>query len=564
MSPLREEIRYQRVQEAEGEDREEVTVYLYSHSSRSAVRCRETCPRIFSSILLLAVAVGFVLYELEYGSLEPPQAQNSSQWENLSPHTHHHQSETHDHSEEHGSHHHGEPEDDESHSSDTYHRAVVVSDSETCSTVARDLLQSGGSVVDAGIAAVLCLAVVHPHTTSLGGIFSSIYFNRTSMNASVLNAIPKEASPTKYGIPQVLQGLRLLHQQHGKKLWSELLSAAIILANQGFLVDTNLHAALENNKNIVLSSVGLCHLFCDQKNNLKGVGATVENTLLGKVLEQVMNVMTDSVLPDVLIHSLQSDIEVTERERFTEAISREHLTSENPLTFHLDDLTIFSPSVPTAGKILSESVREIYNHKHEFTSDRSSEILMNSTKNMYIMGGAWPRDPSANSSSLPPWNPAPVGSNVLIANSDGDVFVVSLTLNSTFGSGFVSPSTGILLSDFVQGSESTQGSSPTFWACPSVLLFGTDIDVIGLAASGGSSVPFSLAQLIFSHVFLQEDLAESVNETSVDLKSVNSDLWLEYLGLQDSKPKSVVALEVYAEHVHVAKSQSLCCYPKGL
>lgn len=39
---------------------------------------------------------------------------------------------------------------------------------ETCSRLGKDLLVAGGNVVDAGIAAALCLGLVHPHAGGLG------------------------------------------------------------------------------------------------------------------------------------------------------------------------------------------------------------------------------------------------------------------------------------------------------------------------------------------------------------------------------------------------------------
>lgn len=38
----------------------------------------------------------------------------------------------------------------------------------TCSRLGQELLVAGGNVVDAGVGAALCLAVVHPHATGLG------------------------------------------------------------------------------------------------------------------------------------------------------------------------------------------------------------------------------------------------------------------------------------------------------------------------------------------------------------------------------------------------------------
>ncbi|XP_018430902.1 PREDICTED: gamma-glutamyltransferase 6 [Nanorana parkeri] len=596
MDPLRPEIRYQKVEEPRG-DEEEVEVTVYLHSQPSPLireQYRETCIRIFSALLLLLVAAGFVFYDFQFRNTDasasqhrflvhldespdsrvsgsPPPLTNHEEL-GESHHHHHHDAQTSDNEEEEGDDHEEEEGDDHEdghsspnhhHSVGTFHQAVAVTDSETCSMLARDVLKSGGSVVDAGISAVLCLVVVHPHTSSLGGAFSSIYFNRTSQNSSILNAIPKEASSVSYGVPQVLQGLWVLRQKYGKKPWAELVHSAVILADEGFLVDSILHAALVANHNKVLSSEGLRSLFCDSRQSLKNVGERVYNPTLGKLLEQIASSMSDSGLPEDLIHSLMTDIGVTEMEKFTESVSG-HLTIEEPLTLHLDTMTLFTTGGPTAGKILSDSVQKIYNEKPQ--QESVSELLLNSSRMMYAHGGAWPRELSYDSSplQLPPWNPTPVGSNVMIADSHGDIFVLSLTLNSTFGSGFVSSSTGILLSDFVQGQGSAQNSSPLYWACPSVLMYGADNDVMALSAYGGSSVPFSVAQVVVSHLLLEMDLAESVTGSLVEVPPKSSDPWMEYFGLQGNGTEPVVAVEVQAEHVHVVKFHGPCCYPAGL
>ncbi|XP_040276594.1 glutathione hydrolase 6, partial [Bufo bufo] len=436
------------------------------------------------------------------------------------------------------------------------------SSAESCSGVARDWLAGGGSVVDAGIAAVLCLAVVHPHAVSLGGTFASIYLTRRSQNASVVNAIPSQASPIAYGIPSLLQGLWSLHQNHGRSLWPELFSPAIYLAKQGFVVDSSLHAALEKNQKKIKSSESLQGLFYHQ-NILKRAGASVSNVQLGNVLE-IAQTMRGSALPDLLVQQLLGDLEVTDREQLREALSGMHLKSENPFQLHLDGMTLYSSSAPTMGRILASSVQEMSQKLRNPYSAPISDLLINVSKTMYSMAGVKPSDFTTDRSAGAQiqWDLAPVGSNVLVADSDGNVLVVSLTLNSTFGSGFVSPSTGILLSDFVQGAASTPSATFSFWACPTVVLFGSDNDAMGLAARGGSSLPFSLAHVLLRHVLLKMDLTESINGTLTDLLPADSDPWLKYFGLQGVVP--AMAIEVASEHVHVATSQSCSCHPAGL
>jgi gamma-glutamyltranspeptidase len=45
----------------------------------------------------------------------------------------------------------------------------VATDSAVCSLVGTDVMKSGGNAVDAAVAATVCLGVVNPHVTGLGG-----------------------------------------------------------------------------------------------------------------------------------------------------------------------------------------------------------------------------------------------------------------------------------------------------------------------------------------------------------------------------------------------------------
>ena len=50
-----------------------------------------------------------------------------------------------------------------------YSHAAVATDHAECSRIGRNILHHGGSAVDSAIASMLCLGVVHPHSTGLGG-----------------------------------------------------------------------------------------------------------------------------------------------------------------------------------------------------------------------------------------------------------------------------------------------------------------------------------------------------------------------------------------------------------
>lgn len=53
--------------------------------------------------------------------------------------------------------------------SQVFVKGVLVSDHERCTALGQKVLQDHGSSVDAAIAAALCLGVVHPHVSGIGG-----------------------------------------------------------------------------------------------------------------------------------------------------------------------------------------------------------------------------------------------------------------------------------------------------------------------------------------------------------------------------------------------------------
>lgn len=126
-----------------------------------------------------------------------------------------------------------------------------------------NVLEKGGSAIDAAIAVQLVLTLVEPQSSGIGGgafilhwdnenkkvtsfdgretapaaATSRLFLDENGKAVSWINAVVGGRS---VGVPGVLAGLKKAHDQYGKLDWSELFVDAINLAENGFIVSPRL------------------------------------------------------------------------------------------------------------------------------------------------------------------------------------------------------------------------------------------------------------------------------------------------------------------------------------
>ena len=143
----------------------------------------------------------------------------------------------------------------------TGEHGMVVTDAPLATEVGIEVLREGGSAVDAAVAVAFALAVVWPGAGNIGGggfivlhvdgRTASLDFREEAPAAAhrdmFLNAQgePTDKSETGHlaaGVPGSVAGLWELHQKFGTKPWTDLLEPAIALAEQGFLIESDVSA----------------------------------------------------------------------------------------------------------------------------------------------------------------------------------------------------------------------------------------------------------------------------------------------------------------------------------
>ncbi len=135
--------------------------------------------------------------------------------------------------------------------------AMVVSGHPLASEIGRDVLRAGGNAVDAAVAVGFALAVVHPVAGNIGGggfmvirtadgRVRSLDYRETAPEGATrdmyldANGEPTERSVTGHlsvGVPGAVAGLTAAHMQLGRLPFDSVITPAIRLARDGFVVD---------------------------------------------------------------------------------------------------------------------------------------------------------------------------------------------------------------------------------------------------------------------------------------------------------------------------------------
>ncbi|HEY0872864.1 MAG TPA: gamma-glutamyltransferase, partial [Vicinamibacterales bacterium] len=140
-------------------------------------------------------------------------------------------------------------------------RGMVSTPHVLASSAGLDVLQRGGSAVDAAIAANAVLCVVYPHMSGLGGDGFWLIAGPETGGVQALDGsgpaaqgatrefyrtqgyteeIPARGALAALTVPGTIDGWRVAHERFGRLPWADLLRAAIHYARDGMPVSRSL------------------------------------------------------------------------------------------------------------------------------------------------------------------------------------------------------------------------------------------------------------------------------------------------------------------------------------
>ncbi|KVH93856.1 Gamma-glutamyltranspeptidase [Cynara cardunculus var. scolymus] len=203
--------------------------------------------------------------------------------------------------------------------------AVVAADDARCSEIGASVLRSGGHAVDAAVAVALCLGVVNPMASGVGGGgFMIVRSAATSQSQAIdfRETAPLAASENMYendldakytgalsmGVPGEIAGLYKAWSRYGRLPWKTLFDPAIRFAKDGFMVAPYLAGKISSNADKIKNDPGLRQVFAPNGEVLES-GDICYNPKLGWTLEVVANegpkAFYDGVVGEKLVNDVQ-------------------------------------------------------------------------------------------------------------------------------------------------------------------------------------------------------------------------------------------------------------------
>jgi gamma-glutamyltranspeptidase / glutathione hydrolase len=186
-------------------------------------------------------------------------------------------------------------------------RAMVAAANPLASRAGLQMLQAGGSAIDAAVAVQMVLTLVEPQSSGIGGgAFLMHWDGRTLQALDGRETAPAAADERLFlqasgqpmafmqaavggravGVPGVVRMLEAAHRQHGRLPWAQLFEPAIALADEGFALSPRLHALLQGEQ-ALRQDAQARGLFYTEQGPPHPVGHKLRNPALAQVLRAI-------------------------------------------------------------------------------------------------------------------------------------------------------------------------------------------------------------------------------------------------------------------------------------
>ncbi|MBW4636934.1 MAG: gamma-glutamyltransferase [Gloeocapsa sp. UFS-A4-WI-NPMV-4B04] len=489
-------------------------------------------------------------------------------------------------------------------------RAMVVSAHPLASQAGLEMLRKGGNAVDAAVATTFAISVVEPLSAGIGGGGFLLLHQAGTKEMKALDfreRAPLKATRNMYldaqgkvrpnasvdgylsvAVPGTVAGLEQVHRQYGKLPWATLVAPAIRYAQNGFIVSELFVTASKIRKAAILSNPGARQVFTHN-----GVMYQPGDRLIQKDLAQTLQTIAknpQSFYTGNIARAIASDMA-----KNGGLITLQDLKSYKPIWrtpicgnfrsaricsmpppssggVHLlqilniigdTDLKSLGWHHPDALHLMIEAMKIAYADRSEHLGDpdfvkvsveqltsrtyaakRRQEIRMDKARPSKLVKPVAKETLQRYTKA----NESPDTSHLTVVDGQRNAVSLTFTVNYGFGSGVVTPGTGILLNDEMDDFAAAPGvpnayelvggdanaiaprKTPLSSMTPTIVTQNNNLRM-AVGAPGGSTIITTVLQIILNVLEYNMDAGAAVSAARIHHQWLPDELRVEPFGL---------------------------------
>ena len=437
---------------------------------------------------------------------------------------------------------------------------AVAADEPRAVLAARDALAAGGSAADAAVALYFTLAVTLPSSAGLGGGGACLVHAPDAERPYMLDFLPRASADGSIGVPGNVRGMALLHAEHGRMRWSQLLGPAEDLA-RGASVSRALARELADNGYALLGDPEASRVFAGADGGLVGEGDGLRQLDLVGTISQIRRNGAGAFYSGFLATRMAQAAQDAGMPLSAETLRAVRPQARDALTVGVGSRAGYFTSPPADGGLLGAQLATILQGRDDAAAGEAdrAHLLVEASKRAQVEtarllqgsdggdGEAIARlSPNrlqslmedydrASATPISTIGPTPAGNDeagttgFVVADGDGLAVACEVTLNRPFGTGRIVQGTGVFLAALP--------SSGGFPLGPAIAINPEDgtVDFIG-AASPGTRGTTALATVFVDTVARGESL-----ETAIGAKRVHYSAASDTVMYEDGTSDSVVS-----------------------
>lgn len=464
---------------------------------------------------------------------------------------------------------------------------MVSSQQKMATEVGLDILKKGGNAVDAAVAVGFSLAVTLPRAGNLGGggfMLVHLADQNKTIAIDYREMAPSKASRNQYldefgevdsnksrfhglavGVPGTVKGLIQALNDYGSMSLKQVIQPAIKLAEDGFIVDRDLHLSLKRAAKRLKQWPSSKRVFYKTDETNYQTGELFKQPDLAKTLKQIANKGNDGFYKGNIAQNIVNTVRSAGGNMSLADLANYTVKTRSPIMGSYRDYPIASMPPPSSGgthivqilnmmenfdmaklghnstssiHIMAEAMRRAYADWSEYLGDPDfndvpTDVLI-SKKYAKTLSNQFNLDKASLSQAIKPGlTPAfesPETTHYSIVDQYGNAVSNTYTLNFSYGTGLVAKSTGVLLNNEMDDFSAKPGVANAYGlvggeanavaankrplsSMSPTLVFDKDSKKIMLVTGspGGSRIITTTLQIISNVIDHKMNIAEATN-----------------------------------------------------